>query len=148
MSKHSMRRFICTILSSIIWIWNRSHPRISEPVRAFYFWNQFCAVPTGSKNPGNGLKKIHAWKSHGIKLFEKKKVKYHGEIMNICYEMTAWHSLFSSLADKFCLNNYTPSIYADGYIVFAFLFVRSYVRSFVSSFVIPERSWNLCQSFC
>ena len=47
---------------------------------------------------------------------------------------------------------YTPGIYADGYIVFAFLFVRSYVRwlvrSFVSSFVIPERSWNLCQSFC
>ena len=27
-------------------------------------------------------------------------------------------------------------------------FVRSFVRSFVSSFVIPERSWNLCQSFC
>ena len=39
---------------------------------------------------------------------------------------------------------YTPGIYADGYIVFAFPFVRSYVRSFVrkfvSSFVIPERS--------
>ena len=48
--------------------------------------------------------------------------------------------------------DYTPGIYADGYIVFAFPFVRSYVRlfvrSFVSSFVIPERSWNLCQSFC
>ena len=48
--------------------------------------------------------------------------------------------------------HYTPGIYADGYIVFAFPFVRSYVRlfvrSFVSSFVIPERSWNLCQSFC
>ena len=36
--------------------------------------------------------------------------------------------------------NYTPGIYADGYIVFAFPFVRSYVRSFV-------RSWNLRQSF-
>ena len=39
---------------------------------------------------------------------------------------------------------YTRGIYADGYIVFAFPFVRSYVRSlvrsFVSSFVIPERS--------
>ena len=35
---------------------------------------------------------------------------------------------------------YTPGIYADGYIVFAFPFVRSYVSSFVSSFVIPERS--------
>ena len=43
---------------------------------------------------------------------------------------------------------YTPGIYADGYIVFAFPFVCSLVRSFVSSFVIPERSWNLCQSFC
>ena len=29
----------------------------------------------------------------------------------------------------------TPGIYADGYIVFAFPFVRSYVRSFVSSFL-------------
>ena len=52
----------------------------------------------------------------------------------------------------FSANNYTPGIYADGYIVFAFPFVRSSVRmfvcSFVSSFVIPERSWNLCQSFC
>ena len=27
-----------------------------------------------------------------------------------------------------CHNNYTPGIYADGYIVFAFQFVRSYVR--------------------
>ena len=39
---------------------------------------------------------------------------------------------------------YTPGIYADGYIVFAFPFVRSSVRMFVSSFV---RLWNLCQSF-
>ena len=38
---------------------------------------------------------------------------------------------------------YTPGIYADGYIVFAFPFVRSYVRSFV----IPSRSWNLRPSF-
>ena len=35
---------------------------------------------------------------------------------------------------------YTSGIYADGYIVFAFPFVRSYVRSLVCSFVIPERS--------
>ena len=39
---------------------------------------------------------------------------------------------------------YTPGIYADGYIVFAFPLVRSSVRMFVSSFV---RSWNLRQSF-
>ena len=31
--------------------------------------------------------------------------------------------------------NYTPGIYADGYIVFAFPFVRSSVRMFVSSLV-------------
>ena len=31
--------------------------------------------------------------------------------------------------------NYTPGIYADGYIVFAFPFVHSSVRMFVSSFV-------------
>ena len=42
--------------------------------------------------------------------------------------------------------NYTPGIYAAGYIVFALTFVRSYVRSFVSSFVcsfvryFPSRS--------
>ena len=32
-------------------------------------------------------------------------------------------------------HSYTPGIYADGYIVFAFPFVRSYVRSFVRSLV-------------
>ena len=47
-----------------------------------------------------------------------------------------------------CKNsNYTPGIYANGYIVFAFPFVRSSVRMFVSSFVLPSRSWNLRQSF-
>ena len=39
---------------------------------------------------------------------------------------------------------YTPVIYADGYIVFAFPFIHSSVHMFVSSFV---RSWNLRQSF-
>ena len=38
---------------------------------------------------------------------------------------------------------YTPGIYAEGYIVFAFPFVRSYVRMFVRSFVrsyfLPSR---------
>ena len=33
------------------------------------------------------------------------------------------------------VNNYTPGIYADGYIVFAFPFVPSYVRWFVRSLV-------------
>ena len=31
--------------------------------------------------------------------------------------------------------SYTPGIYADGYIVFAFPFVCSFVRSFVRSFL-------------
>ena len=35
----------------------------------------------------------------------------------------------------FILCNYTPGIYAEGYIVFAFPFVRSYVRSLACSFV-------------
>ena len=39
--------------------------------------------------------------------------------------------------------DYTPGIYADGYIVFAF----PSVRMFVCSFVIPSRSWNLRPSF-
>ena len=33
------------------------------------------------------------------------------------------------------LPDYTPGIYAEGYIVFVFPFVRSYVRMFVRSFV-------------
>ena len=33
------------------------------------------------------------------------------------------------------LCSYTPGIYAEGYIVFVFPFVRSYVRMFVRSFV-------------
>ena len=41
----------------------------------------------------------------------------------------------------FC--HYTPGIYAEGYIVFIFPFVRTYVRSFICSFVrTPSRSWN------
>ena len=36
---------------------------------------------------------------------------------------------------SFCYFYYTPGIYADGYIVFAFPFVPSFVRMFVSSFV-------------
>ena len=50
---------------------------------------------------------------------------------------------------------YTPGIYAEGYIVFVFPFVRSYVRMFVCSFVrlfvrsfvLPSVTWNLRQSF-
>ena len=45
------------------------------------------------------------------------------------------------------IGNYTPGIYAEGYIVFVFPFVRSSVRMFVCSFEIPSRSWNLRQSF-
>ena len=42
---------------------------------------------------------------------------------------------------------YTPGIYAEGYIVFVFPFIRLYVRSFVCSFVLPSVTWNLRQSF-
>ena len=33
---------------------------------------------------------------------------------------------------------YTPCIYAEGYIVFVFPFVRSYARSFVCSYFLPS----------
>ena len=93
---------------------------------------------------------------HSFNQIRHKPVSLDSQIVdfNLC-------NTYSVAADKikewvyvfFC---YTPGIYADGYIVFAFPFVRSsvrmfvcsFVRSFVSSFVIPERSWNLCQSFC
>ena len=39
------------------------------------------------------------------------------------------------LSEMNSADNYTPGIYADGYIVFAFPLVRSSVRMFVSSFV-------------
>ena len=42
------------------------------------------------------------------------------------------------------LTNYTPSIYADGYIVFGFLFVLLYVHLFVQFLTVL---WNLHQSF-
>ena len=51
--------------------------------------------------------------------------------------------ILTSFFQSWIANIYTPGIYADGYIVFAFPFVRSYVRSFV----IPSRSWNLRPSF-
>ena len=42
-----------------------------------------------------------------------------------------------------CFFDNTPGIYAEGYIVFVFPFVRSYVRMFVRSFVrsyfLPSR---------
>ena len=44
-------------------------------------------------------------------------------------------------------HNYTPGIYAEGYIVFAFPFVLSSVRMFIRSFVTLSRTWNLRQSF-
>ena len=43
--------------------------------------------------------------------------------------------------------DYTPGIYADGYIVFVFPFIRLYVLLFVRSFVIPSRVKVLRQSF-
>ena len=48
-----------------------------------------------------------------------------------------------------CSINYTPGIYADGYIVFVFPFVRSYVRSFVCSFVRTSfRHVEFASKFC
>ena len=45
--------------------------------------------------------------------------------------------------------HYTPGIYADGYIVFAFPFVRSSVRMFVSSFVRTSVTFvEFASKFC
>ena len=45
--------------------------------------------------------------------------------------------------------HYTPGIYAEGYIVFVFPFVRSYVRMFVRSFVRTSFRHVECASkFC
>ena len=55
---------------------------------------------------------------------------------------------FDTILFQFHVDIYTPGIYAEGYIVFAFPFVLSSVRMFVSSFVRSfVCSWNLCQSF-
>ena len=44
---------------------------------------------------------------------------------------------------------YTPGIYAEGYIVFVFQFVRSYVRLFVRSFVRTSfRRVEFASKFC
>ena len=44
---------------------------------------------------------------------------------------------------------YTPGIYADGYIVFVFPFVRLYVRLFVRSFVrTPVTFVEFASKFC
>ena len=72
--------------------------------------------------------------------------RYHYSIPNACRLRAASknceHIVY--VLSKF---NYTPGIYAEGYIVFVFPFVRSYVRSFVCSFVLPSVAWNLRQSF-
>ena len=50
---------------------------------------------------------------------------------------------FSQICKRVTALDYTPGIYAEGYIVFVFPFVRSYVRMFVRSFVrsyfLPSR---------
>ena len=44
--------------------------------------------------------------------------------------------------DDHFMDNYTPSIYAKGYIVFVFPFICLSIRMFVRSFVILSLSWN------
>ena len=47
-------------------------------------------------------------------------------------------SLYHIIVTLFSFHNNTPDIYAEGYIVFFFPFVRTYVHSFV----LPSCSWN------
>ena len=57
----------------------------------------------------------------------------------------SWKVDIQNLEKAYCvlthciLGNYTPGIYADGYIVFVFPFVCSSVCMFVRSFVLPSR---------
>ena len=64
---------------------------------------------------------------------------YFTEILGSCIENVPHFSSHSIcllvFQTPYLCFNYTPGIYADGYIVFAFPFVRSSVRMFVSSFV-------------
>ena len=47
-----------------------------------------------------------------------------------------WCRLINTYTERIKFSNfYTPGIYAEGYIVFVFPFVRSYVCMFVRSFV-------------
>ena len=84
--------------------------------------------------------------------FNYKNDNFH--LKNYCFYLI-FHEIFV-VGTNFCnfcrwYNYNTPGIYAEGYIVFVFPFVRSYVRmfvrSFVRSFVLPSVAWNLCQSF-
>ena len=53
----------------------------------------------------------------------------------------------TSRPNKMCI--YTPGIYAEGYIVFAFPFVCSFVRLFVRSFVRTSfRRVEFASKFC
>ena len=53
----------------------------------------------------------------------------------LCSENKGADQLCSYCSADLRLCFYTPGIYAEGYIVFVFPFVRSYVRMFVRSFV-------------
>ena len=71
--------------------------------------------------------------------------------MSVCFIPPYSPLLYSKTGVYRGIHYYTPGIYAEGYIVFVFPFVRSYVRmfvrSFVRSFVLPSVAWNLRQSF-
>ena len=57
----------------------------------------------------------------------------------LCIELSTVHVprgiVLTILPNRHEITVYTPGIYAEGYIVFVFPFVRSYVRMFVRSFV-------------
>ena len=65
------------------------------------------------------------------------------------FSAIVFHKCVSRAILYVCIYVYTPGIYADGYIVFAFPFVRSsvcslvrlFVRSFVSSVEFASKFW-------
>ena len=74
-------------------------------------------------------------------------VKYycilHGHVCVRCRDRVRYHFIIVPSIDL--TFSYTPGIYAEGYIVFVFPFVRSYVRSFVrNSFRRVEFASKFC----
>ena len=73
-----------------------------------------------------------------VKLQNVEQCLLHSNLELVCSGLENQSQSRRSLvitAAKSCSSHYTPGIYADGYTVFAFPFVRSYVRWFVRWFV-------------
>ena len=86
--------------------------------------------PQLTHNGGNGVYTLY-----GCSLMSQENVSlYYYENMPMQYTVI-FHGCKNGYFQLKLLDIYTPGIYADGYLVFAFPFVRSYVRMFVRNSV-------------